>query len=102
VAVADRLAGAHDGLLASVAVIREGRAGTANRRMLVVDPEGRVAARYRAGEHGALLLVRPDGYVAWRADRPDPSALLAHLELVATPAPTPRRVTHTAAVPLPP
>jgi FAD binding domain-containing protein/aromatic ring hydroxylase-like protein len=90
VAVADRLAEAHDGLLASVAVVREGRAGTANRRTLVVDPEGRVAARYRAGEHGALLLVRPDGYVAWRADRPDPSALLAHLELVATPAPTPR------------
>lgn len=33
----------------------------------IADPGGRLARAYRLGETGAVL-VRPDGYVAWRAD----------------------------------
>jgi putative polyketide hydroxylase len=33
----------------------------------LADPDGRLAAAYRLGRSGAVL-VRPDGYVAWRSD----------------------------------
>ena len=46
---------------------------------VVLDPGRRVARRYGAGDDGALVLVRPDGYVAGRADPPDPGATLACL-----------------------
>lgn len=44
----------------------------------IVDPDGDVAAVYRTGDSGAVL-VRPDGYVAWRADSAalDPDTALA-------------------------
>ena len=32
-----------------------------------VDPDGRLSRAYRLGRSGAVL-VRPDGYVAWRCD----------------------------------
>ncbi|MCX5384903.1 FAD-dependent monooxygenase [Streptomyces sp. NBC_00083] len=41
--------------------------------------EGVVSARWRSGR-GSMLLVRPDGYVAWASDRPDPTGLHAALD----------------------
>jgi putative polyketide hydroxylase len=35
----------------------------------VPDPDGSLALRYGVGAHGAIL-VRPDGFVAWRAPLP--------------------------------
>ncbi|MFG2723071.1 FAD-dependent monooxygenase [Streptomyces sp. NPDC048416] len=43
-----------------------------------VTPEGVVGAHWRSGR-GSTLLVRPDGYVAWASDRPDPAGLHAAL-----------------------
>ncbi|MEU9101591.1 FAD-dependent monooxygenase [Streptomyces sp. NPDC048361] len=44
-----------------------------------VAPEGVVCAQWRSGR-GSTLLVRPDGYVAWASDRPDPTGLRAALD----------------------
>ena len=38
----------------------------------VIDPSGRVEAAYGTGPDGAVL-VRPDGFVAWRATAPHPA-----------------------------
>jgi len=38
----------------------------------VIDPSGRVEAAYGIGRDGAVL-VRPDGFVAWRATAPHPA-----------------------------
>jgi len=38
----------------------------------VIDPSGRVEAAYGIGPDGAVL-VRPDGFVAWRATAPHPA-----------------------------
>ncbi|MET9362892.1 FAD-dependent monooxygenase [Streptomyces sp. NPDC006632] len=42
-------------------------------------PEGVVRAHWRSGR-GSTLLVRPDGYVAWASDNPDPAGLHAALD----------------------
>jgi putative polyketide hydroxylase len=49
------------------------------------DPDGSLALRYGVGAHGAIL-VRPDGFVAWRAPFPsgDRSALLRSVIDLAT------------------
>jgi len=39
----------------------------------VIDPSGKVEAAYGTGPDGAVL-VRPDGFVAWRATAPHPAA----------------------------
>ncbi|MFE9539573.1 FAD-dependent oxidoreductase [Streptomyces sp. NPDC006691] len=44
----------------------------------VAAPRGVVAAHWRSGR-GSTLLVRPDGYVAWAAEGPDPAGLHAAL-----------------------
>ncbi|MFF3977890.1 FAD-dependent monooxygenase [Streptomyces sp. NPDC001828] len=41
-----------------------------------IAPRGVVGAHWRSGR-GSTLLVRPDGYVAWASDRPDPAGLHA-------------------------
>ena len=38
----------------------------------VIDPSGSVEAAYGTGPDGAVL-VRPDGFVAWRATAPHPA-----------------------------
>ncbi|MER5563841.1 FAD-dependent oxidoreductase [Streptomyces sp. NPDC002506] len=44
-----------------------------------VAPRGVVAAHWRSGR-GSTLLVRPDGYVAWACEGPDPAGLHAALD----------------------
>jgi 2-polyprenyl-6-methoxyphenol hydroxylase-like FAD-dependent oxidoreductase len=60
-------------------VVLPGPADPIDGATVVLDPGRRVARRYGAGDDGALVLVRPDGYVAGRADPPDPGATLACL-----------------------
>ncbi|MFK0175387.1 FAD-dependent monooxygenase [Streptomyces xanthochromogenes] len=43
-----------------------------------VAPQGVVAAHWRS-DRGSTLLVRPDGYVAWASEGPDPAGLHAAL-----------------------
>jgi 2-polyprenyl-6-methoxyphenol hydroxylase-like FAD-dependent oxidoreductase len=44
----------------------------------VADPDGRLLTRLGIGRVGSIL-VRPDGYVAWRADGPELEGLVDHL-----------------------
>jgi hypothetical protein len=48
------------------------------------DPEGRVHATYGA-PHGALYLVRPDGYVGFRAPASAAGQVAGHLDRVLVP-----------------
>jgi 2-polyprenyl-6-methoxyphenol hydroxylase-like FAD-dependent oxidoreductase len=43
------------------------------------DPEGAVARRYAVGPEGALLVIRPDGYIGLRAAAGDAEAFGAYL-----------------------
>ncbi len=58
--------------------LRAYRVGPASADVELVDVEGNWQPRYELGRAGAVL-VRPDGYVAWRSDSPteDPAASLA-------------------------
>ncbi|MFI6850140.1 FAD-dependent monooxygenase [Kitasatospora sp. NBC_00085] len=58
--------------------VRAYRVGPASAGADLVDVEANWAARYRLG-HGGAVLVRPDGYVAWRSEElpADPAAALA-------------------------
>ncbi|PVZ11970.1 FAD-dependent oxidoreductase [Actinomycetospora cinnamomea] len=48
----------------------------------LADPRGRLARAYRL-EHGGAVLVRPDGYVAWRRDEPAADPVTALRDAVA-------------------
>jgi 2-polyprenyl-6-methoxyphenol hydroxylase-like FAD-dependent oxidoreductase len=58
------------------------------REIVIADPE--VAALYQR----ALVLVRPDGHVAWRGDAlpADPAGIVARMRGAATPAPAQERI----------
>ncbi|GAA2150409.1 FAD-dependent oxidoreductase [Kitasatospora kazusensis] len=58
--------------------VRSYRVGPASAGTELVDVEATWATRYRLG-HGGAVLVRPDGYVAWRCEElpADPAAALA-------------------------
>jgi 2-polyprenyl-6-methoxyphenol hydroxylase-like FAD-dependent oxidoreductase len=60
----------------------------------VIDPTGRVEAAYGTGPGGAVL-VRPDGFVAWRATAPHPAPETELVGALATALarPTPSAVT---------
>jgi hypothetical protein len=55
---------------------RTGQAGHAGR---AGERAGRLTVERWAGERRTTLLVRPDGYVAWAAESPDPAAVEAAL-----------------------
>ena len=57
--------------------LRAYRVGPASADVELVDVDGNWQPRYELGRDGAVL-VRPDGYVAWRSASPaeDPAALL--------------------------
>jgi hypothetical protein len=42
------------------------------------DPDGAFARAY--GQHSAMFLVRPDGYIGWRGDLSHRDGLIAHLD----------------------
>jgi hypothetical protein len=46
---------------------------------LVDDPDGKVARAYRA-RPGAIIMVRPDGHIAWRSSTADRRGLEAWLD----------------------
>jgi hypothetical protein len=50
-------------------------------RTIVRDLEGNLRDRYRA-EEGHVYLIRPDGYVGWRSDRPSLAAFRDYLARV--------------------
>ncbi|MGC4936705.1 FAD-dependent monooxygenase [Kribbella sp. DT2] len=59
----------------TVAVI----AGSARPGVRVLQDRDRTFHRAYRAASGTALLIRPDGYVAWRAEAPDHRAVLAHL-----------------------
>ena len=61
----------------------DGREVTNSSITIVRDPEGALGERYAATEF-RLYLIRPDGYVGWRADRPSLGALREYLAKVFT------------------
>lgn len=56
-----------------------GQAGQAEQAEQAGERAGRLAVERWAGERRTTLLVRPDGYVAWAAESPDPAAVEAAL-----------------------
>ncbi|HLN32732.1 MAG TPA: hypothetical protein VK395_33695 [Gemmataceae bacterium] len=48
---------------------------------LLLDAEGAVVKNYGAEER-TLFLTRPDGYVGYRAQSPDPAKFLAYLKQI--------------------
>jgi hypothetical protein len=46
----------------------------------LADAERRVAERYGAGAEGAVLIVRPDGYIGLRAGLGDAEAVRAYFD----------------------
>jgi hypothetical protein len=49
---------------------------------MLPDPERRVADRYGAGTEGALVIVRPDGYIGLRSELGDDAAVRAYFERI--------------------
>jgi 2-polyprenyl-6-methoxyphenol hydroxylase-like FAD-dependent oxidoreductase len=49
---------------------------------LLPDPERRVAERYGAGAEGALVIVRPDGYIGLRTELGNDEAVRAYFERI--------------------
>jgi hypothetical protein len=56
-----------------------GQAEQAERAERAGERAGRLTVERWAGERRTTLLVRPDGYVAWAAESPDPAAVEAAL-----------------------
>ncbi|MFP3988678.1 FAD-dependent oxidoreductase [Streptomyces sp. E11-3] len=46
---------------------------------VATDGDRVVGTHWATGDRGTTLLIRPDGYVAWASDRPDPTALRSAL-----------------------
>jgi hypothetical protein len=78
VATAERIAAAYPDVVRACSIVPPD-AGAPDRIRTLVDPRGQVAAGYGVGPQ-ALILVRPDGYVGFRADPPDADALQSYLD----------------------